>query len=56
LHTNDIIYEDDIGSTKIPFTKDGDSLLIRISDRNYLSCDLSREEVIAAFEQATLID
>jgi len=55
LDADKLILEEDIGKGSLEITKDGDSVILAADNKKYLSSTLSREELIAAFENATIL-
>ena len=55
LDADKLILEEDIGKGSLEITKDGDSVILAADNKKYLSSTLSREELITAFENATIL-
>ena len=55
LSAQKVTYEKDPDGEIIPFDACGDNIIISIAGKSYLSTELSKEELLAAFEKAEIV-
>ena len=56
LKAQDIKYEEELGGAVIPVKESDGSAIIPVENRRYLSCNLSKEELIEAFRCAKTVN
>lgn len=54
VRAEDILYEEEPGGKKVAVIPQGDSVLLPLEGRRYVTSELSRERLVEAFEQAVL--
>lgn len=54
LRAEDVTYEEELGGRKLEVISQGDSILITIDDRHYVSTNMPKEKLVDAFVNAAL--
>jgi len=52
---SDVRYEDELGKNALPIEKAEEGIVIPLSGRSYFSADISKEEIVKAFENSFLV-